>query len=94
MLILNVLDGGAGNAHAYGLDHGYCRQRQLAVNHSACNDPMTYRNDCGGEKFFRNENANCGETANRGCVRRHAELALSLSVFGAGTPITGNLRPC
>ena len=28
---------------------------------------MTYRNDCGGEKFFRNEIANCGETANRTC---------------------------
>jgi hypothetical protein len=81
------------SAHAYGLDHEYSFVSGNALNnHSACNDPMTYRNDCGGEKFFRNENANCGETANRTCKcggTQNSHLKI-LSVFGAGTPITGN----
>jgi hypothetical protein len=43
-------------AHAFGLDHEY----EYLDGTSACNDPMTYRNDCGGEKFFRNKEAKCG----------------------------------
>ena len=45
-------------AHIYGLDHEYSF---VDGNSSACNDPMTYRDDCGGQKFFRNQ---------RGAVRR------------------------
>jgi hypothetical protein len=76
------------SAHAFGLDHEY----SFTGNRSACNDPMTYRTDCGGEKFFRNEFANCGETATRAChcgalQNSHVKL---LSVFGMGSPITGN----
>jgi len=76
------------SAHAFGLDHEY---QFVAGSASACKDPMTYRTDCGGEKFFRNEPANCGETATRPCKcgatqNSHQKL---LSVFGAGTPITG-----
>jgi MYXO-CTERM domain-containing protein len=75
------------SAHAFGLDHEF----SFSNNRSACSDPMTYRNDCGGEKFFRNEAASCGETAARPCKcgtsqNSHQKL---LSVFGAGTPITG-----
>ena len=37
---------------------------------------MTYRIDCGGQKFFRNKAAQCGEDAVRPCqLRRLAELA-------------------
>jgi hypothetical protein len=75
------------SAHAFGLDHEY----SFVAGGSACKDPMTYRNDCGGEKFFRNLAANCGETATRPCLcgasqNSHQKL---LSVFGAGVPITG-----
>ena len=75
------------SAHAFGLDHEF----SFLAGGSACKDPMTYRNDCGGEKFFRNQAANCGETASRACrcgasQNSHQKL---LSVFGAGTPITG-----
>jgi len=76
------------SAHAFGLDHEY----SFSDNRSACNDPMTYRTDCGGEKFFRNELANCGETMNRAChcgAQQNSHLKV-LSVFGAGTPITGS----
>ena len=47
------------SAHAYGLDHEF----QFTDGQSACSDPMTYRTDCGGEKFFRNKRALCGEIA-------------------------------
>jgi len=75
------------SAHAFGLDHEY----SFSGNRSACSDPMTYRNDCGGEKFFRNEPASCGEYTSRACKcgasqNSHQKL---LSVFGPGTPITG-----
>jgi hypothetical protein len=75
------------SAHAFGLDHEY----SFVTGGSACKDPMTYRNDCGGEKFFRNLAANCGENAARPCrcgapQNSHQKL---LSVFGAGMPITG-----
>lgn len=74
------------SAHAFGLDHEYA----FSNNRSACTDPMTYRNDCGGQKFFRNEPATCGETAARDCAcggkqNSHQKL---LAVFGAGTPTT------
>ena len=74
------------SAHAFGLDHEY----QFTDGTSTCRDPMTYRNDCGGQKFFRNSRAACGEDAVRACrcggtQNSHAALLL---VFGAGTPIT------
>lgn len=75
------------SAHAFGLDHEY----SFSNNRSACNDPMTYRVDCGGEKFFRNEAASCGENSARPCKcggSQNSHLKI-LSVFGAGTPITG-----
>jgi hypothetical protein len=76
------------SAHAFGLDH----QFSFSNNRSACNDPMTYRTDCGGQKFFRNELASCGEDSVRACrcgpnQNSHSKL---VQVFGAGTPITGN----
>lgn len=80
------------SAHAYGLDHEFSFTTGNAANgHSACNDPMTYRNDCGGQKFFRNQEANCGETNSRACkcgATQNSHLKL-VSVFGTGTPITG-----
>ncbi|HEX8106750.1 MAG TPA: hypothetical protein VF516_03430, partial [Kofleriaceae bacterium] len=84
------------SAHAYGLDHEYTfTTGNAANNHSACNDPMTYRNDCGGEKFFRNETANCGETANRACKcggTQNSHLKV-LAVFGASTAAPIVARP-
>jgi MYXO-CTERM domain-containing protein len=81
------------SAHAYGLDHEFSFTTGNAANgHSACNDPMTYRNDCGGQKFFRNQEANCGETSSRACkcgATQNSHLKL-VSVFGTGRPITGN----
>lgn len=79
------------SAHVFGLDHEYSFLMAFAGRASACEDPMTYRDDCGGEKFFRNLAANCGETAPRPCrcgtsQNSHQKL---LSVFGAGAPITG-----
>jgi hypothetical protein len=73
-------------AHTYGLDHSY----QLPGGISACNDPMTYRTDCGGRKFFRNVQALCGEFETRDCFcgssqNTHRTLATHL---GDGTPIT------
>jgi MYXO-CTERM domain-containing protein len=75
------------SAHAFGLDHEYAF---VAGKRSACSDPMTYRSDCGGQKFFRDEPAICGENTMRACQcgtaqNSHAKL---LSVFGPGTPIT------
>ena len=75
------------SAHAFGLDHEYAF---VAGKRSACSDPMTYRSDCGGQKFFRNEPATCGENTMRACrcgtsQNSHAKL---LAVFGPGTPIT------
>jgi hypothetical protein len=74
------------SAHAYGLDHEY----QFTSGESACSDPTTYRFDCGGQKFFRNKRAQCGEDAVRKCKcgssqNSHTKL---ISVFGQGTPIT------
>jgi len=74
------------SAHAYGLDH----QFEFSDGTSACNDPMTYRVDCGGQKFFRNKRAKCGEMAARACKcgstqNSHQQL---ISIFGEGMPIT------
>jgi hypothetical protein len=73
------------SAHAFGLDHEY----SFLGGASACNDPMTYRFDCGGEKFFRNDTANCGEDTERPCrcgATQNSHLKI-LSVFGAGTSL-------
>jgi hypothetical protein len=80
-------------AHTFGLDHEYAF---VDSGRSACNDPMTYRDDCGGEKFFRNANASCGEfgPARPGCgpantcgseQNSHTKL---LAVLGPGTVTT------
>ncbi len=74
------------SGHSYGLDHTY----SFLDGSSGCRDPMTYRGDCGGQKFFRNETANCGEFAVRPCncgANQNAHLKL-LSGLGPGTPIT------
>ena len=71
------------SAHAFGLDHQY----QFVVDKSStCNDPTTYRVDCGGRKFFRNASATCGEFQTRPCRcggNQNSHLKL-LGIFGAG----------
>src|SRR6185503_6497471 len=72
--------------HSFGLDHVY----QFSDGRSACTDPMTYRGDCGGQAFFRNDLASCGEYATRPCrcgglQNSHNKL---LTLFGPGTPLT------
>ena len=73
--------------HAYGLEHEY----EFVQDHSsACTDPMSYRQDCGGQRFFRNKAATCGENATRPCVcggvqNSHQRV---LAAAGPGTPIT------
>ncbi|MCX5744649.1 MAG: Ig-like domain-containing protein [Proteobacteria bacterium] len=73
--------------HAYGMDHEY----EYLDGRSACTDPMTYRQDCGGQQFFRNEFARCGEFAARDCYcgnsTQNSHLILSTRL-GPGTPIT------
>jgi hypothetical protein len=74
------------SAHAYGLDHEF----EFSDGNSACSDPMTYRTDCGGQKFFRNKRAKCGEMVARSCkcnTRQNSHQQL-LAIFGPGTPIT------
>lgn len=76
------------SAHAFGLDHSFAFQD----GRSSCNDPMTYRGDCGGQRFFRNDVATCGEFEARPCrcgANQNSHLKIQ-SVFGAATPITGN----
>jgi hypothetical protein len=75
------------SAHAFGLDH----EVQFSDGTSACNDPMTYNivKPCGGERFFRNKPASCGEDAIRPCrcggsQNSHSKI---LAVFGAGQSI-------
>jgi len=78
-------------AHAFGLpNHEFSWTDDGS---SACNDPMTYRFECGGQKFFRNRFANCGEfddgTNPRPCqcgANQNAHLKL-LNVFGEGTSL-------
>lgn len=74
------------SGHSYGLDHTYA----FLDGSSGCRDPMTYRGDCGGQKFFRNDTATCGEFSPRPCrcgANQNAHLKL-LAVLGPGTPIT------
>ena len=71
------------SAHAFGLDHSY----KFSDGRSACNDPMTYREDCGGEKFFRNDSAFCGRLMQEPCncgtqQNSHAKI---LATFGPST---------
>ncbi|HTR55402.1 MAG TPA: MYXO-CTERM sorting domain-containing protein [Kofleriaceae bacterium] len=74
-------------AHTFGLDHEYQFVYAFPINdNSACMDPMTYRTDCGGEKFFRNADALCGEYQTRDCrchgtQNSHEKL---LSALGSG----------
>jgi hypothetical protein len=70
-------------AHSFGLDHEYV----FTDGNSACSDPMTYRTDCGGEKFFRNEPAQCGEYVARTCKCGGTQnsVAKLTKVLGAGT---------
>ncbi|MFT3697274.1 MAG: MYXO-CTERM sorting domain-containing protein [Kofleriaceae bacterium] len=74
------------SAHAYGLpDHEY----KFVDGQSACSDPMTYRADCGGQKFFRNKQAYCGGFSQQGCICSSAvnsHLRLT-NILGAGTSI-------
>jgi MYXO-CTERM domain-containing protein len=81
-------------AHIYGLDHEFS---YVDDNSSACNDPMTYQFDCGGEKFFRNRAANCGGfdkqpgcglPPNFSCSTAQNSHARMLTLFGPGTPTT------
>jgi uncharacterized protein (TIGR03382 family) len=72
--------------HAFGLDHAF----MFADGSSACRDPMSYRSDCGGQRFFRPDVATCGEFAPRACAcgggqSAHYQL---LGVLGPATPIT------
>ncbi|HUS32492.1 MAG TPA: MYXO-CTERM sorting domain-containing protein [Kofleriaceae bacterium] len=74
------------SAHAFGVpDHTF----NFIDGQSGCIDPMSYRGDCGGQRFFRNKLANCGEGGPRPCKcpnqNSHKRL---LSTFGPGTPIT------
>jgi hypothetical protein len=73
-------------AHSFGLDHAF----EFGDGRSACSDPMSYRNDCGGQDFFRNYSTKCGENATRPCKcgglqNSHQRL---LQIFGPGTPLT------
>ncbi len=51
---------------------------------------MSYRSECGGQRFFRNDNATCGEFSGRPCMCggfQNSHLKI-LAIFGPGTPIT------
>ncbi len=74
------------SAHAYGLDHEY----EFTDGTSACSDPMTYRTDCGGVKFFRNKRADCGESKVRNCKCSSTQNShtMLIGLFGPGTPTT------
>jgi hypothetical protein len=76
------------SAHAFGLDHEFAFQD----GSSSCRDPMTYRSDCGGQRFYRNEVATCGEFEARPCKcggTQNSHLKIQ-AVFGPGMAITGN----
>jgi len=79
------------SAHNFGL--AYHAWKFTADGRSACNDPMTYREDCGGQKFFRNGNVSCGDFSENqpACMcgpSQNSHLKL-LAVFGEGTPTYG-----
>jgi hypothetical protein len=72
-------------AHSFGLGHSF----EYLDGRSACNDPMSYRT-CGGQRFFRNEQARCGDFVVGQCrcggfQNTHQTL---VNVLGVGTPIT------
>jgi hypothetical protein len=80
--------------HNFSLDHEY---EYIDDKASACNDPMTYEADCGGQKFFRNRFAACGVSGGadgsapgpRACFcgpSQNSHLKL-LNLFGAGTSL-------
>ncbi len=75
------------SAHAFGLDHEFA----FTDGRSACSDPMTYRVDCGGQRFFRNVAASCGEFTEKAACKcsltqnSHQKLE---AVFGTGVSIT------
>jgi hypothetical protein len=82
-------------AHNFGLFHEFAYVDDMS---SACNDPMTYRRDCGGQKFFRNRFAYIGTFSqcdpsdpdpNNGCGCNGAKTQNShealKAVFGDGT---------
>lgn len=74
------------SAHAFGLDHEF----EFVDGRSACNDPMTYRMDCGGQKFFRNQAAFCGEEQQRDCkctTVQNSHRSLE-QLFGPGALLT------
>ncbi|MBL9012711.1 MAG: hypothetical protein JNL83_00955 [Myxococcales bacterium] len=73
------------SAHAFGLDH----QFMFTDGASTCMDPTTYQAQCGGQRFFRDKTASCGEFAARDCKcgkvqNSHKKL---LSVFGPGQTV-------
>ena len=73
--------------HTYGLDHSF----EFFDGTSACNDPMTYRRDCLGQKFFRNVSSKCGEYVARDrclCGDQQNTHGWLTTVMGPGTPIT------
>ena len=78
------------SAHAFGLPN---HEWAFTDGSSACRDPMSYRQDCGGQKFFRNENATCGDFAENAppamCGPTQNSHLKLLGVFGMGTPTTG-----
>jgi hypothetical protein len=79
---------GQETAHAFGLEHEYSFATPLFQSQdSTCMDPMTYRTDCGGEKFFRNAPSNCGEYMVRPCFCGGLQNSYQkiLDVFGQGT---------
>ena len=80
------------SAHAFGLDHQFA----FVDGRSACSDPMTYRMDCGGQKFFRNKAARCGEEDERDCrctqvQNSHRNLT---DLFGAAPALTPDPTIC
>jgi MYXO-CTERM domain-containing protein len=75
-------------AHSFGLNgHSY----EYLDGRSACNDPMSYRS-CGGQRFFRNEPARCGDFQlgdnGCGCGPTHNTHQRLTQVLGPGTPLT------
>ena len=80
-------------AHSFGLDHEF---EFVEDQRSACSDPMTYRADCGGQKFYRNKFAVCGEFPGDGNSPRNCQCGANqnshlklLNTFGAGTSLIG-----
>jgi MYXO-CTERM domain-containing protein len=76
---------GQETAHSWGLDHEF-----------SCTDPMTYLPPCGGQRFFRNEDIQCG-TAKAGECNCDGQCSTTggaqnshqriLAVFGPGQSI-------